>query len=185
MTMLSLIGAGAKTHADLRTALMATVDNWKKIHAPPGAWLLDQFLAEHGEAFPRYSSFRPQTQWRPKECFLNAMAAVQQHSRALRYAEGYLYDRKTGVAFLHAWAVDPAGDVVETSLNLLEGGRHDDHLYLGVAFDHETYAEAADFGDAISVWDTGRGVNRRWIFQMVPSLRLECEKYTSGSWPSL
>ena len=185
MTMLSLIGPGLRDHTALRQALLANVKNWKALNAPPGAWLLDQFLAENGEDFHRYSAFQPQTRWRPKECFLNAMTAVNFHPRSLRYVEGYLYNRKFGVAFLHAWAVDPAGDIVETSLNLLDDGRAADHLYLGIAFDRDTYADAADFSDGISVWDTGRGVNRRWIFQLAPDLRLEVEAYLAKTRPSL
>lgn len=177
--MLSLIGPDLKDHASLRQALLANVKNWKMLNAPPGAWLLDQFLAENGEDFRRYSAFQPQTRWRPKECFLNAMTAVNYHPRSLRYAEGYLYDRKSGAAFLHAWAVDPAGDIVETSLNLLDDGRSADYLYLGVAFDFDSYQEAAEHSDGISVWDTGRGVNYRWIYQLVPAYRLEVEAYLS------
>jgi hypothetical protein len=169
MTMLTMLAANLPDHNALRVALFERAAGWRKIGAPPGVWLLDEFLARHGESFERRLKSRLPYSGRPKECFGNAMRLVTSFPRVYRYCEGYLYDRTLGIAFLHAWVVNQRGEMAEPTTTLTGG--QENYLYIGLSFTAESYAGATVTSSGLSTFDTGRGVNWRLIYAHDPSLK--------------
>lgn len=69
----------------------------------------------------------------PQQCFTNATQLVIADS-SLRYCEGYLHRPGSAFAFLHAWAVDEGGNVIDPTIDDPEECR-----YWGVAYDSVEY----------------------------------------------
>ena len=92
----------------------------------------EHFVLAHGRAFrtgPFPDHFACHVSL-PKCCFLNAFMLVTDHSGELRYVAGFASTLGTHPSsFLHGWAVDAAGMVVDPTWNGLGTG------YFGVEFD--------------------------------------------------
>lgn len=69
----------------------------------------------------------------PKACFMNATHAVLADPD-LDYCEGVAFVPELPFGFLHAWAVDAAGNVVDPTWNEPEKCR-----YYGVRYDRDKY----------------------------------------------
>lgn len=96
-----------------------------------------KYIAAHGQEFnaqPLPADVEPGT---PKECYRNASMLVMSRSD-LTYAEGFAETHKLpGLAFLHAWAVDRSGNVVDPTWPEPAKAK-----YFGVKYDRIKYLKA-------------------------------------------
>lgn len=93
----------------------------------------------------------------PRMCFGNAIVLAA--TRGLRYIEGFALS-PLGLPIHHAWNLDPAGQVVDTTWGLWAGGRCLIPMglaYVGVEFAVERADEATWNGDASVLDDWNRG----------------------------
>lgn len=114
------------------------------LSVPPAAVLgspydpkqLHAYLAAHGQEWRPSPLPDGVKRGRDKECYKNASQLVIGRTD-LKYAEGIAYASKLGdLPFLHAWAVDGAGRVVDPTWDHPERNR-----YFGVAYDGKAYMQ--------------------------------------------
>lgn len=96
---------------------------------PEGGRPVEQYLVEHGRAFPERAGWPRGVRWgTPKECFRNAFLLAERYrARGWRYCEGI------GVNYIpcmHAWVLDSDGQVVDNTWKERAGGPRE---YFGVA----------------------------------------------------
>lgn len=93
------------------------------------------YVSAYGQEFPSQDTPAMYGRGTPRECYKNASLLVV-GNKDLTYAEGWGIP-KNGLAFMHAWAVDKQGKVVdntwEDSANV---------KYFGVKYDREKYLKA-------------------------------------------
>ena len=93
-----------------------------------------RYIAAYGEEFMPASLPADVSRGLQKECYKNASLLVLERSD-LTYAEGYATTSKVpGFVFMHAWAVDRAGRVVDPTWDAPEDGK-----YFGVKYDRDKY----------------------------------------------
>ena len=96
---------------------------------------VSKYLEKNGkewEAAPLPSDIKMGT---PKECYSNATHLILRHPE-LSYCEGIAYpgDLPSSLGFLHAWAVDKDGKVVDPTFREPEKAK-----YFGVKYDNDKY----------------------------------------------
>ena len=137
-------GAGAGTTEDQHAALrdmasrMGTGADWKN---PPFIMgeqhhtaTINAYLNAHGQEWTAQKLPAGVKRGRMGACYDNATQLVLMQSD-LRYCEGVAYTgRDTPFAYLHAWAVDKDGKVVDPTWDQPEKAR-----YFGVAYDTHAY----------------------------------------------
>jgi len=89
------------------------------------------YIAAYGEEFKAQQLPADVEKGKPKECYKNASLLVMQRSD-LTYAEGYATSH--GLTFMHAWAVDKAGNVVDPTWEHPEKSQ-----YFGVRYERGAY----------------------------------------------
>jgi hypothetical protein len=94
--------------------LTQTRDQWRQLGA--GAWLLYDFVLAHGKAYQGQLLPRRYAKRAPKACFYNSRQLVL-GSRTLTHCQGYAMGKNLPIPFEHAWALDPRGRVIETTLS--------------------------------------------------------------------
>jgi hypothetical protein len=96
-----------------------------------------RYVAAYGERFPSQplpADVEPGT---PKQCYRNASLLVMERPD-LTYVEGYARSPQTGgLVFMHAWAVDRAGKVIDPTWEHPEQAE-----YFGVKYDRAKYLKS-------------------------------------------
>jgi predicted ABC-type ATPase len=90
------------------------------------------YIAAYGEEFKAGPLPEGALKGTPKECYRNASMLVM-IDRNLTYAEGVAYS-SAGLPYLHAWAVDKSGNVIDPTWENPEKAK-----YFGVKYDREKY----------------------------------------------
>jgi hypothetical protein len=122
---------------DIKALLETEVARWRSIDAPPGGWLVQEFVLRQGRDFqgnPLPRGYRPMT---PQRCFDNAAALAfdRRRKRPLTYMEGFIAFPGMPITIHHAWVLDEAsGLLVDPTLSDPEN-----YGYMGVAITREEY----------------------------------------------
>lgn len=95
---------------------------------------LRTYLASYGQEWKAQALPKEYEPGKLGQCYENATQLVI-HNSDLRYCEGVAYTEKTGsLPFLHAWAVDPDGKVVDPTWPDTQNAK-----YFGVVYNREAY----------------------------------------------
>lgn len=98
-----------------------------------GPAVVADYLRRHGQEWTAQPLPDEYERAEPQQCFTNATQLVVANDD-LRYCEGYLHRPGSGFAFLHAWAVDEDGMVIDPTIDNPEECR-----YWGVAYETDEY----------------------------------------------
>lgn len=154
----------------IKENLQQQVENWKRIGAPPGAWLMQEFVLRNGQTYEGRnlpSSYIPGV---PKYCFSNAQEYVAGNG-SLRYVEGFAMRDDIEFTMHHAWCIDARNRVVDPTMI------HAEHCsYMGVIFMREQIRAARGI-HSISVLDGDHGINWKLIAQLDPYLKEQVERF--------
>jgi hypothetical protein len=130
-------------------------------------------LAE-GRYFPPPGMPRPRglRKLADKACYANAYRRADEHGWT--YCEGFALVTEIGPVVQHAWCVDEAGDIVETTWNEVGGG------YLGIEFDLSHVRQVADvtgaFGSVLEAdWAAANGFVKRGSHFTPADCDLKCD----------
>lgn len=88
-----------------------------------------EVLAEAGRCFDRMAPVQPARD-EAKMCYSNAAWLARTSGRMLHYVEGYAVSGQLMMPLAHAWCVDDAGQVYDSTWR-------DGHDYFGMVFDHD------------------------------------------------
>jgi hypothetical protein len=153
----------AKAESSIRRLLRAEAEAWRSIKAPPGPWMLAEFLVRMGIDYiprPLPARFPRMT---PNHCFSNA-AAVAQRDPTLSYCEGYITTGGVPICQHHAWVVDAKGRMLEVTLAAPEAW-----CYIGFPM---TMAERNRFAkpNALGVLMGDVSINGKFMTEKCPAL---------------
>lgn len=90
---------------------------------------LEEFVLEHGQQFRVGRPTRSIRRGKTKECYRNTWNLIPDHDD-LTYVEGIGFNHEFGLGFVHAWAVDTEGNVIDPTW-----GYHPKTEYFGIPFD--------------------------------------------------
>jgi hypothetical protein len=118
--------------------------------------LVAGYLERHGQEWTAQPLPEFYDRGEAHECYRNATHLVME-DRSLRYCEGYVHRADSAFHFLHGWAVDADGNVIDPTLDDSE-----ECSYWGVAYATDEYLAyivrtghfgvlGGDFGDGIAV----------------------------------
>lgn len=148
----------------LRASLAAEANAWRKLNAPPGAWMTLEFLVRKGVAGHPQRLPDRYPRMMPKACFQNAAQLVRNRSN-LRFCEGYVVRDSFPIYVLHAWAIDRDDRVIDPTLE--EPERYE---YVGYPMSLATRRRWIKPPNNISVLDTGSGINFKFMLNECPEL---------------
>jgi len=150
----------------LRTLLQDQVDAFTKLGAA-GGQLIPRCILEIADCETTKAEPLPEL-CTPKECFVNAGKLVLDTS-SLLYVEGFIVTEDMAFPIHHAWAYDPARDIViETTLRAKGRTVH----YLGKKFNQDQFIKELALWEYWGLFD-GVGPNLDLISRLSPTLKDE------------
>lgn len=125
-----------------------------------------RYVAAYGQRFASAGRPADVPKDQDKECYKNASMLVMSHPE-LDYAEGFGQVRGLGdLTFAHAWAVDKAGNVIDSTWDHSESNK-----YFGVRYAREPYLKYLLKAKIYGVLAGDRKSAQRAIETGVPELR--------------
>jgi hypothetical protein len=152
-----------ETAYSLRDNLAFEAATWRRLKAPPGAWMTQEFLVRLGiecAAQPLPAKYPKMTE---KYCFDNTAKLVRRRT-GLRYCEGYVVRDGFPISIHHAWAIDWENRVIDPTL-----GEPERYAYLGYPVALAKRKRWLSRGSE-SVLDTGSGINFKFMLRECPAL---------------
>jgi len=159
---------GKQVTTELLKNLIGTRDAWATIGA---AALGERFVIRNGKEYVGRKKPKRYRLGTPKQCFQNATHLVTDHTD-LRYVEGYAMHKDIQFPFLHAWAIDPVGRVIDITLREPE-----DYEFMGIALTRHQLWQALHKKQVYGLFDHGFGMNYQWMFEVDPGLKDEVEPF--------
>ena len=107
------VAADLKGHLKMVAALREGCISWGGEHAAYHSY--EDLVLREGTTYTRLGSTKGHPMGVPKRCYANATRLVDGNPGRLTYVEGFAMSGEVGIAVEHAWAVDGAGSVVDTT----------------------------------------------------------------------
>lgn len=110
----------------------------RSLSAHPRPWpymCVEDYVLQHGHEYTGRSLPEGFEFGAPKQCFANSLRLARRR-KSLLYCEGYGVTARVGIPLHHAWCVDDAGNVYDTTWE-------DGVAYVGVTFDTRYVSETA------------------------------------------
>lgn len=127
----------------------------------------ERYVAAYGQEFTAQTLPSDVERGEPKECYRNASLLVMQRPD-LTYAEGFASPANLpGLTFMHAWAVDSNGNVIDPTWDNPEHS-----TYFGVKYDRSAYLKYLYTAKIYGVMGSTHNNARKAIETGVPGLRL-------------
>lgn len=138
--------------------------NWRSLRAPPGAWIMEEFLAQVGIDCAAQALPPEFVRLVPHACFDNTARLVRRMRCKLRYCEGYIGRDDLPIPIHHAWAIDADNRVIDPTL-----AEPEKYSFIGFPI---SLAERRRWisEHSQSVFDTGVGRNVKFMVQQHPPL---------------